>query len=131
MERPYVICHMLMALDGKIDGPFFTADETVPALHKYGEVRKFYDCPATVYGTTTMAEGYADGYVSDLPETELTFPREDYLGGCDVKNYIVSLDGEGVLAWCPTAILPICAVLGSRISLQARKPSTARRCCGN
>ncbi len=99
MERPYVICHMLMALDGKIDGPFFTADETVPALHKYGEVRKLFDCPATVYGTTTMAGGYADGYVSDLPETELTFPREDYLGGCDVKNYIVSLDGEGVLAW--------------------------------
>ena len=99
MDRPTVICHMLMALDGKIDGPFFSAPETMPALRKYGEVRKFYDCPATIYGTTTMAEGYADGFLSDLPETERTFPREDYLGDSDVKNYIVSLDDEGVLKW--------------------------------
>ncbi len=99
MERPYVICHMLTALDGKIDGRFFSAPETMPALRKYGEVRKFYDCPATIYGTTTMAEGYADGFVFNLPESGLTFPREDYLGGSDVKNYIVSLDGEGVLKW--------------------------------
>ena len=88
-----------MALDGKIDGAFFSAPETMPALRKYGEVRKFYDCPATVYGTTTMAEGYANGFVSELPEIERTFPREDYLGGSDAKNYIVSLDGEGVLRW--------------------------------
>ena len=46
-----------MALDGKIDGSFFTAPETMPALRKYGEVRRFYDYPATIYGTTTMAEG--------------------------------------------------------------------------
>ena len=99
MDRPTVICHMLMALDGKIDGAFFSAPETMPALRKYGEARKFYDCPATIYGTTTMAEGYADGFVSELPETDVTFPREDYLPGSDVKNYIVSLDGEGVLKW--------------------------------
>lgn len=99
MDRPTVICHMLMSLDGKINGPFFSAPETMPALRKYGEARKFYDCPATIYGTTTMAEGYADGFVSELPETERTFPREDHLGDSDVKNYIVSLDGEGVLKW--------------------------------
>ena len=99
MDRPTVICHILMALDGKIDGAFFSAPETMPALRKYGEVRKFYDCPVTIYGTTTMAEGYADGFVSELPEADVTFPREDHLGDSDVKNYIVSLDGEGVLKW--------------------------------
>ena len=99
MDRPTVICHMLMALDGKIDGRFFSAPETRPALGKYGELRKFYDCPATIYGTTTVAEGYADGIVSDLPESGQVFPREDYLADSGVKNYIVSLDGEGVLKW--------------------------------
>ena len=99
MDRPTVICHMLMSLDGKIDGAFFSAQETMPALLKYGEIRKFYDCPATIYGATTMAEGYADGFVSDLPETDMTFPREDHLVDSNVKNYIVSLDGEGVLKW--------------------------------
>ncbi len=90
---------MLTALDGKIDGQFFSAPETMPALKKYGEVREFYDCPATVYGTTTMAEGYADGFVYDLPESAARFPREDYIVQSDVKRYIVSLDGEGILRW--------------------------------
>ena len=99
MDRPTVICHMLISLDGKIDGAFFSVPETMPALRKYGEVRQFYDCPATIYGTTTMAEGYADGFIDELPETDTAIPREDYLGDSDVKNYIVSLDGEGVLRW--------------------------------
>ncbi len=99
MDRPTVICHMLTALDGKIDGQFFSAPETAPALKKYGEVREFYDCPATVYGTTTMAEGYSDGFVYDLPKSAAVFPREDYVAQSDVKRYIVSLDGEGILRW--------------------------------
>ena len=99
MDRPTVICHMLTALDGKIDGPFFSAPETAPARQKYGELRSFYDCPATIYGTTTVAEVYADGLLSELPETDMAFPREDHIEDSDVKNYIVSLDGEGVLKW--------------------------------
>ena len=99
MDKPTVICHMLTSLDGKIDGSFFSAPETRPALRKYGELRKFYDCPATIYGTTTMAEGYADGYVSDLPESDRTYPWEDYAAETDVQNYIISMDPDGVLAW--------------------------------
>ena len=55
---------MLTSLDGKIDGAFFGAAETAPALHAYGELRGYYNCPATLYGTTTMLGGYADGPVS-------------------------------------------------------------------
>ena len=54
MERPFVVCHMLTSLDGKIDGTFFGVPETVPAIKAYGELRSFYGCQATLYGTTTM-----------------------------------------------------------------------------
>lgn len=63
----FVVCHMLASLDGKIDGAFFGAPETAPALHAYGELRGFYHCQATLYGTTTMLGGYADGLVPALP----------------------------------------------------------------
>ena len=63
MERPFVVCHMLASLDGKIDGAFFGAPQTAPALQVYGELRGFYGCQATLYGTTTMLGGYADGKV--------------------------------------------------------------------
>lgn len=99
MDRPYVICHMLTSLDGKISGSFFSAPETLPAIRKYGELRTFYDCPATIYGTTTMAEGYADGLIPKLPQSDTVYPRQDYAAESDVRNYIVSVDTEGVLAW--------------------------------
>lgn len=38
MNRPYVVCHMLTSLDGKIDGSFFGSPETEPALAEYGNI---------------------------------------------------------------------------------------------
>ncbi len=54
MSGMFVVCHMLASLDGKIDGAFFGAAEAAPALKAYGDLRDFYGCQATLYGTTTM-----------------------------------------------------------------------------
>lgn len=99
MNRPYVICHMLTSLDGKIDGEFFSAPECMPAVQQFAKVRAFYNCNATLYGTTTMEGSYADGQIRDLPKSNATYNHEDYIGESDVKNYIVSIDPQGVLAF--------------------------------
>ena len=99
MERPYVICHILTAIDGKIDGEFFAMPETLPALKKYGEIRSFYDCKATIYGTTTVAEGYSDGYLAEQMICEKVYPREDFIADKSAENFIISLDPKGVLKW--------------------------------
>lgn len=97
----FVVCHMLASLDGKIDGAFFGAPETAPALHAYGELRGFYHCQATLYGTTTMLGGYADGLAPALP-SQGTFPaQEDWVNpeGREVGNFIVSVDPKGELGF--------------------------------
>lgn len=99
MNRPFVVCHMLSSLDGKIDGAFFAAPECKPASTEYGAIRGFYGCQATLYGTTTMAGSYSDGYAGELPGATISYPKEDYIAPSDVTNYIVSLDPEGVLGW--------------------------------
>ena len=98
-EKPFVVCHMLTSLDGKIDGTFFAAPQTRPALTEYGNLREFYNCNATLYGTTTMLGGYAAGRVGTLPKAESALPKEDYLAPSEVNNYIVSLDPKGILAF--------------------------------
>ncbi len=106
MDRPKVICHMLMSLDGKIDGRYFSLPETGPGLRKYGELRAFYGCPATIYGITTAAEGYADGtvFVSDLPEMSAEAPEPVYVGESGAENYIIVMDPEGTLKWSGPAV---------------------------
>lgn len=99
MDRPYVICHMLTSLDGKIDGPFMSVPETRPVAAEYGKLRTTFDCQATMYGTTTMEEVYAEGRAPALEPCRTHWPREDYAAQSDVDNYIVSVDPEGVLGW--------------------------------
>lgn len=48
MNRPYVICHMLTSLDGKIDGAYMSAPECAPALTAYGNLRGVFRCQATL-----------------------------------------------------------------------------------
>lgn len=99
MKKPYVICHMLTSLDGKIDGDFFSSLECASALRQFGKVREFYACPATLYGTTTMEGGYADGRIGELPKSNVIYSCEDYVAEGDADNYIVSLDPQGILAF--------------------------------
>ena len=105
-ERPFVVCHMLASLDGKIDGDFFGAVQAAPAQKAYEEIRGCYDCQATLYGTTTMLGGYADGQILALPKGEGTSSKEDYIHaeGRAVGNFIVSVDPKGILRFSSSVL---------------------------
>ena len=117
MERPFVVCHMLTSLDGKIDGTFFSAPKTAPTLKIYGDLRGFYGCQATLYGTTTMLGGYSDGRVTHLAASPQNLLKEDWVNpvGKAMGNFIVSVDPKGELAFSSHAIekkgRPACHVI--------------------
>lgn len=95
-NRPYVVCHMLMALDGRIDGACMSA---ACAKH-YGQLRTAFDCQATIYGTKTMSGTYSDGLApAALPAGETLWPHEDYAAQSEIHNFIVSVDPQGILGW--------------------------------
>lgn len=99
MEKPFVVCHMLTSLDGKIDGAYMSDPACGPTRDKYSELRGFYGCEATLYGTTTMLGGYSAGRApAELPDVP-AYPMGDYAAESDVHNFIVSVDPAGVLGW--------------------------------
>lgn len=98
MNRPYVICHMLTSVDGKIDGSFMNASECADSFAEHGRLRKEFDCSATLYGTTTML-GFSDGLAENIPHCENKNPHEDFQAPNDIKNYIVSVDPKGTLGF--------------------------------
>ncbi len=97
--KPYVVCHMLASLDGKIDGAYMSAPECMPALKAYASIRGEYQCKAAMYGTVTMEGSYADGLVGHLHGDNASFSREDFVAVASAKNYIVSVDPKGTLAF--------------------------------
>lgn len=98
MEKPFLVCHMFVSMDGKIDGAFMNDPAAVPARNEYGKLRSFYDCTATIYGTTTM-KAFADGIAGTLPAADTQFSREDYVAPHEGGQYEVAVDPEGILAW--------------------------------
>ncbi len=103
MNKPYVICHMLTSVDGKIDGDFFSVPECSTAFKEYANLRETFDCSAVIYGTTTMLGGFSDGIAENIKQNKNKIPHEDYKAPNDVKNYRVSLktivkskNGQGV-----------------------------------
>lgn len=73
MGRPYVICHMIASVDGKINGEYFKMSELVPVLAASHKIRADYGCKAVLNGAVTAAEIYADGYLTNLTKTEEQF----------------------------------------------------------
>jgi len=97
--RPYVVCHMLTSLDGKIDGKFMSDPACAEVRTAYGQLRGEFHAQATMYGTVTMLGSYADGPAPALSPNADVLERKDYLAPTDVQNYIISVDPLGTLAF--------------------------------
>lgn len=97
MKRPYVICHILSSLDGKINGPFMAAEATRTLGGEYGRIRREMDADAWLYGTTTVKE-FLNFREPVLEETS-DIPEGDFVAGDETKPYFVALDTKGELGW--------------------------------
>ena len=97
MRRPYVICHILSSLDGKINGPFMGAEAVDSVRQAYGAAREEMKADAWLYGTTTVKE--FTGYRKPQLKEDVRVPEGDYAARSDAALYFVSLDTAGEIGW--------------------------------
>lgn len=97
MNRPYVICHILSSLDGKINGPFMAAETTRSLGGEYGRIRTEMNADAWLYGTTTVKEFL--NFREPVLEEDTHVPEGDFVAGDKAKPYFVALDTKGELGW--------------------------------
>lgn len=98
MNRPYIICHILCALDGKIAGPFMGTDANEKAGGEYARLRQDYHAQAWLYGTTTTKE-FTAFQKPDTSSFAEAVPEGDYVAETNRPLYYVSLDTQGEIAW--------------------------------
>ena len=97
MDRPYVICHILSSLDGKINGSFMAAEATGMLAGEYGKIRSEMNAEAWLYGTTTVNEFL--NFREPVLEEADGVPEGDFVAGDATKPYFVALDTKGELGW--------------------------------
>ncbi|MBQ8672635.1 MAG: RibD family protein [Bacteroides sp.] len=93
--RPYIICHMMSLLDGRIDCDL---TEQIESGDEYYDALNKLDCPSMLMGRVTMEMHYA------LPEpfvAENSSPigEEQFHKAMNAKGYLVAIDTTGKLRW--------------------------------
>lgn len=97
MERPYIICHILSALDGKITGAFMGTKAAQTAGEEYARIRTEYQADAWLYGTVTTKE-FTQGRKPE-PEPAAEVFDGDFVAENDSAFYYVSVDTQGEIGW--------------------------------
>lgn len=97
MERSYMICHILSALDGKIAGAFMGTNACSEVSREYARIRSEYQADAWLYGTVTTKE--FTGGKKPLLDPAATVPEGDFAAVENAPLYYVSIDTQGEIGW--------------------------------
>ncbi len=95
MKKPYIVCHMMTSLDGRIDCTMTSKIKGVDAY--YYSLAKL-DAPSRLSGKVTgmleMAE-YGEFHANDTTP----FGREDFSKKVSAEGYEIIVDTKGTLLW--------------------------------
>lgn len=100
MNKPYIICHMVTSIDGKVTGDFLSRPECEKATEIYYEINRNYKADGFICGRETMQESFAGK--EDAPRYKyknVDVPSGDFIGDKNAKFFAVSFDKHGHIGW--------------------------------
>ncbi len=97
--RPYVICHMVMSIDGKVTGDFLSHKECEKSTAIYYELNREMKCGGFICGRITMEGSFTGGYYPELSEFLPVTDEKDYIPDNKQVFYAVAFDPKGKLGW--------------------------------
>ena len=99
-ERPYVVCHMSMSLDGRVTGDFLHDARCESAVQAYYRINRDYAASAFACGRVTMEESFTRGFRPDLSRfREEVIPPMDHVADENASFFAVAFDRHGSLGW--------------------------------
>ena len=100
--RPYIICHMVTSIDGKVTGDFLSRPECEAATDVYYELNRKYNqngANGFLCGRVTMEGSFTGGWYPDLIGYEPIGNQDDFIPDNLSGFYAISFDPKGKLGW--------------------------------
>lgn len=95
MNKPYIICHMMTSLDGRID---CAMTEKLPGVSQYYTTLNSFEAPTRVSGRVTAEEEMAlNGKFQSNVKTPLG--KTQFHKAVESNGYEVVVDTRGILLW--------------------------------
>lgn len=109
MNRPYIICHMVTSLDGKVTGDFLSQPECENACEIYYDINRNLKSNGFICGRVTMEGSFTGGYYPDLSKYKpAEFPlghKMDFMLDDMSGFYAIAFDPKGKLGWKSNKII--------------------------
>ncbi len=103
MNRPYVFCHMMTSVDGKIMGSYMEMPEAEEANDVFYNLafgkEPFYRHQGWLSGRVTTDDNFTFYRKPVLDENAPEVPEGDFVAKSDATKYYVSVDPSGKLGW--------------------------------
>ena len=96
MKKPYMICHMMMSIDGKIDCGMTVK---IAGSNEYYETLNALKVPTTLSGRVTAQLELSDSGVFEPTNAAAAFGKEGFSKKRDAAGYQVVVDTKGTLLW--------------------------------
>ncbi len=103
MERPYIICHMVTSLDGKVTGGFLEKRAYSRLLEFYYQIHREYGADGFMCGRITMEGSFPQPPGQPAACQGPPLERDDYIAE-QAAFYAVAIDPHGKLWWNSRAI---------------------------
>lgn len=95
MKKPYIICHMMISIDGRID---CAMTSKLPGVNDYYSTLEEINVPTTVSGRVTAELEMAEPG-KFIPKKLESFGREGFSKKADAAGYEIVIDTNGKLLW--------------------------------
>lgn len=105
MSRPYIICHMVTSIDGKVTGNFLFTPECANACEIYYDINRKLKCDGFICGRVTMEGSFTNGYYPDLSKFEPICDKVDFIPDNMTGFYAIAFDSKGKLGWKSNKII--------------------------
>lgn len=99
MDRPYIVCHMLTSLDGKITGPYMNDPGAEEASIAYEVTNESYKPDAFLNGRVTIDENFTFYRKPNLDKNAPKVPPGDYVARNNCEMYYVGIDASGRIGY--------------------------------
>lgn len=114
MNKPYILCHMMTSVDGRID---CAMTEHLPGVQEYYDTLDALDAPTRVSGRVTAQLEMARPGVFHS-ETSTPLHKEAFSKAADAAGYEVVVDTRGTLLWdgVPEEDRPLLVLTSQQVS---------------
>lgn len=100
MKKPYVICHMMSTVDGRIISANWSDKVLIKTYSGFFE--KYHDTfesQAWMCGRITMEKDFSGGVKPELSKPDAPIAREAFIGDKNATSFAIAVDAHGKLGW--------------------------------